>query len=167
MTTGLLPMLRTVGLTLLLAAALSACQTAQTPSGLTDRQVATLQANGFVRTGEGWELSLDDQLLFDFDSSIVKPDMQQRIQRISAALLAVGIDQARVEGHTDSVGSTEHNQRLSLSRAQSVAAVLSATGFQHERLAIRGWGALRPVADNGTELGRMENRRVVIIVTSL
>ena len=163
------PRLRLIGLALVLAAPLAACQTVApaTASRLSEAQIAALRDNGFVETAEGWELSLADQLLFAFDSSAVQPDMAQRILRIGAALRAVGIDQARVEGHTDSVGTAAHNQRLSLNRARAVGAVLASSGFASERLVIRGWGETRPVADNGTDQGRSENRRVVIIVTSL
>lgn len=166
--TGQFPQFCSRAIALLCALMLGACQTtAPNPTGLTDRQISALQASGFVRTSEGWELSFDDRLLFDFDSSAVRPEMVQRIERISTTLRSVGIDRARVEGHTDSVGSAAHNQRLSLNRARSVADVLAASGFDADRLAVRGWGETRPVADNGTEQGRGENRRVVIIVTSL
>lgn len=153
---------------LVLAMPLTGCQTTPPPpSGFTESQITLLRQEGFVETEEGWQLSLADRLLFSVNSSELLGEMQQTITRVSAGLAGVGITRARVEGHTDSTGSSEHNQSLSLMRAQSVATVMIANGFAPANLAVRGWGETRPIADNGTEEGRAENRRVVIIVTAL
>lgn len=67
-----------------------------------------------------------------------------------------------VEGHTDSVGSSQPNQRLSLERAQSVVrSLVEDHGIQTERLKALGFGEDRPIADNDTFEGRRQNRRVV------
>jgi outer membrane protein OmpA-like peptidoglycan-associated protein len=71
----------------------------------------------------------------------------------------------RVDGHTDNVGTIEYNQQLSMRRAEAVARVLLTCGFARDHLDVRGFGKTRPIADNGTALGRAENRRVAIIVT--
>ena len=65
-----------------------------------------------------------------------------------------------VEGHTDSVGSDEQNERLSKARAEAVARYLEGRGVARERLAPLGYGSRRPLADNQTSLGRQRNRRV-------
>ena len=135
--------------------------------GFTAQQVAVLETQGFVDAEDGYLLALPDQLLFDVNKSDVKPVMQESIARMSSALIQVGVDTARVEGHTDSTGSDELNQRLSEDRARAVASIMQANGYAATHLSIRGWGKTRPIADNATEEGRSQNRRVAIIVTAL
>ena len=144
---------------------LAGCQTTDL-RGFSRAQTDLLRAEGFVETVEGWELSIADRLLFDHDSAEVKPAMQETIGRVAAGLLRVGIDAARVEGHSDATGAPEYNARLSEARASAVAAVMLGRGFSATNLALRGWGEARPIADNGSEDGRAQNRRVVIIVTA-
>jgi len=71
---------------------------------------------------------------------------------------------ARIEGHTDSAGSRQLNQSLSEQRADAVLQGLVERGVDAGRLSSQGFGPDRPVADNATERGRRENRRVEIYV---
>jgi outer membrane protein OmpA-like peptidoglycan-associated protein len=66
----------------------------------------------------------------------------------------------RVEGHTDSVGKPEKNQKLSEGRAASVVAYLVKKGVVPERLEAAGFGDTKPIEDNKTSKGRAANRRV-------
>jgi hypothetical protein len=68
-----------------------------------------------------------------------------------------------IEGHTDSTGSAEHNRVVSQQRADAVKAYLVTAGIDAERLQTMGFGASQPVADNSTELGRSQNRRVELV----
>jgi outer membrane protein OmpA-like peptidoglycan-associated protein len=70
-----------------------------------------------------------------------------------------------VVGHTDSVGNEADNVILSRARANTVAAKLTAKGVQPQRVHAEGFGSQRPIADNATEAGRAENRRVELGVT--
>jgi OOP family OmpA-OmpF porin len=65
-----------------------------------------------------------------------------------------------IEGHTDSRGSAEYNQRLSDNRARAVMDYLVARGIASNRLSARGYGFERPAASNATAAGRAQNRRV-------
>ena len=67
---------------------------------------------------------------------------------------------------TDSIGDAAVNQRLSLRRAEVVAREMETRGFPAAGLQARGLGATRPIADNATEAGRTQNRRVAVIVLS-
>lgn len=70
-----------------------------------------------------------------------------------------------IEGHTDSSGSEEYNQRLSELRAEAVKAeILKRNNVSSERLLIKGYGELMPVADNDTAIGRGKNRRIELII---
>lgn len=68
-----------------------------------------------------------------------------------------------VQGHTDSTGSAERNRQLSLERAQRVAGALALYGVDPARLEPRGFGPDNPVADNATDEGRRQNRRVELV----
>lgn len=160
-------LVRAMMLLLLAPLALAACATTpRTAGGFTAEQVSVLRANGFVERGDGWELLLSDRLLFDHDSAGLKPEMRASIARTADSLMRVGITRARVEGHSDATGSAQYNQRLSHQRAASVASALQASGYQAGDIILAGLGETLPIADNATEEGRAQNRRVVIIVTA-
>ncbi len=86
------------------------------------------------------------------------------VEKLGKALIEVGLNRARVDGHTDSNGDEAYNQQLSLKRARSVADVLVSVGMPQGNLDIRGRGEEAPIADNATSGGRAENRRVAIII---
>ncbi|HEY4121162.1 MAG TPA: OmpA family protein [Byssovorax sp.] len=73
----------------------------------------------------------------------------------------------RIEGHTDNVGGTDANQKLSEGRALSVANWLVAHGVECRRLLPVGFGETRPVATNDNEAGRAQNRRTVFIAAEI
>lgn len=70
-----------------------------------------------------------------------------------------------VEGHTDSVGAREINQRISQDRAQAVSKYLTSNGAQARNIETVGYGFDKPLASNKTKAGRAENRRVDIVIT--
>ncbi len=67
-----------------------------------------------------------------------------------------------VQGHTDNVGNDAYNQTLSEARAKAVATWLTQHGVAADRLTAQGYGKTKPVADNGSDVGRAKNRRVEI-----
>ena len=69
-----------------------------------------------------------------------------------------------IEGHTDNMGSTEANMKLSQQRAQTVVNWLFQQGIAEQQLIAIGHGALKPIADNNTEEGRARNRRIEFVV---
>jgi outer membrane protein OmpA-like peptidoglycan-associated protein len=71
----------------------------------------------------------------------------------------------QIEGHTDSVGGDDYNQRLSERRADSVRAYLVQQRVAPSVVGTAGYGESRPVATNGTSAGRQQNRRVELVVT--
>jgi len=95
-------------------------------------------------------LSFADKLLFESDSSTLAGKSHAAVEKIGKALIGVGIERLRVEGHTDNVGSDAYNNKLSLARAEAVAGVLNSTGIASSNLTVRGLGKSKPVADNAT-----------------
>lgn len=101
---------------------------------------------------------------FDFDKSELKPEGKKVVKEISNELTkenATGT--LKIEGHTDSIGTNEYNQKLSERRAQSVENEfkqnITTDKIKYET---RGYGEERPIADNATKEGRAKNRRVEI-----
>src|SRR6185437_2303888 len=70
------------------------------------------------------------------------------------------IKKVEVDGFASSEGDANHNKKLSDDRAKSVMAYLTGHGVDKARLAAKGWGIEKPIADNSTEEGREANRRV-------
>jgi len=70
------------------------------------------------------------------------------------------IEVLQVEGHTDSSGSAKKNKKLSQARADSVLKYLVDKGIEKARLVSKGFGPDQPIADNETDEGREQNRRV-------
>ena len=145
--------------------ALAGCQSTP-PKGLTAEQIAMRKQQGFQLTDEGWEFGLAGKVLFGSDLDSLNSESRAIVERIGKSLLSVGIQRVRVDGHTDSSGKAAYNEQLSLRRAKSVANVLTAIGMRAENVETRGLGSRVPVASNDTRAGRMENRRVAIIVAS-
>lgn len=100
---------------------------------------------------------------FDTSQATILPDSESVLGEVAKALEQNPDWKLRVEGHTDNQGSAAANQVLSEKRAQAVVAWLSGHGVAAERLAAKGLGQTKPVADNATEDGRAKNRRVELV----
>jgi outer membrane protein OmpA-like peptidoglycan-associated protein len=100
---------------------------------------------------------------FDTDSDVIKPESKAALDDIVKLAKAKPDWKFTIEGHTDSTATPAHNQQLSEKRAASVKNFLVAGGVAADRLASKGFGASKPVADNATAIGRAENRRVELV----
>ncbi|MFT3772694.1 MAG: OmpA family protein [Minicystis sp.] len=69
-----------------------------------------------------------------------------------------------VQGHTDDSGSEDYNQKLSEQRAREVRKWLISAGIPAEKLVAKGYGSLKPIADNRIKSGRQKNRRVQFVI---
>lgn len=105
-----------------------------------------------------------DQVNFETNSSILKPESTSQLDKLSQVLLARKGMKIRVYGHTDFIASEEYNQWLSDRRAKRVVDYLVGKGVPAENITWRGYGKRAPIADNNTEEGRARNRRVEIDV---
>jgi outer membrane protein OmpA-like peptidoglycan-associated protein len=119
-----------------------------------------------VQVGDELQVQFQSAILFDIDSSQLKPSAKDNIQQMAAVLVKYPDTNLLVIGHTDSTGSDAHNQTLSEQRALSVKDYLVTYGVQPGRLQSRGDGETRPVAGNDTAEGRTQNRRVEIQIAA-
>ena len=104
-------------------------------------------------------------VLFDTGSYTLKPGAREKLAKISGILLAYPSLKIQVEGHTDSVGGEDYNQRLSEQRAQSVREYLIDQMVPANSVTAFGFGMTKPVATNDTPEGRQQNRRVELVVS--
>jgi len=102
-------------------------------------------------------------ILFDLDSAQIRSESFAVLDDRVAVLQTEADGMLTIEGHTDSSGTAAHNQDLSQKRAESVKAYLVKAGIAAGRLTCKGLGQSRPLADNATELGRAQNRRVELV----
>jgi len=100
---------------------------------------------------------------FDTGKSSIKPDSQPIVDQIVAMMKSNASMQVSVEGNTDNVGSAQANKTLSQARAQAVVTAVSGAGVAASRMTAVGYGQDHPVADNTTEGGRAQNRRVDLV----
>ncbi len=134
-----------------------------------DRQKAKLQKDlGKIakveRVGEGLQITFDSGILFNVGSDKLSPEAQTNLKKLSETLREYNETYILIDGHTDNTGSDELNQKLSEKRAESVSQTLQEQGITTSRLGTRGFGKGQPVADNTTEVGRKQNRRVEIAI---
>lgn len=113
--------------------------------------------------GAGLRLSLKSSVLFEFGKADLKPEAKAELDSVIQKLGEYPGARIIIEGHTDSVGSPETNEKLSRSRAGSVRKYLETVKVTGA-METRGYGAARPIAPNDTDEGRERNRRVELIV---
>jgi len=126
-----------------------------------------LQGTGVsvTRVGDNIVLNMPNNITFQVDRSEIKPDFFAVLTSVALVLKEYEKTIVQVAGHTDSTGSDAYNQTLSEQRAHAVASYLGAQGVQQVRLLVVGFGETHPIADNTTEAGRAQNRRVEITLS--
>lgn len=125
---------------------------------------AELEGAEVERVDEGIQVTFDSGILFAFNSSDVAGAAQDNLDALATSLENYPNTDVVVIGHTDGVGSDDYNQQLSERRADSAAAYLLRQGIDASRITTVGKGESEPIADNETELGRQQNRRVEIAI---
>ncbi len=101
---------------------------------------------------------------FDFNKADLKPEAKAKLDDLVDKTKGINLEVIIAVGHTDSVGSDEYNQRLSVRRSEAVKAYLVSKGVESNRVYTEGKGEKQPVADNKTSEGRAKNRRTEIEV---
>ncbi len=115
-------------------------------------------------TPRGLVVTMAD-VLFDTGKFDLRPTARERLARLSGIVAAHPGLNLQVEGHTDSTGSDELNQKLSEQRAEATRGFLIEQGLDELTITAQGFGETTPIADNNSAEGRQKNRRVEIIVS--
>ena len=123
-----------------------------TPAG------SIVDADGCPPPGE--TLAIVTSINFDFDSSKIRSDSAQKLDRIVGILNSNSGVRTRVEGYTDSTGPEKYNEGLSFRRANAVKDYLISKGIANNRLSVVGFGEKNPLVTNKSRAGRAVNRRV-------
>jgi OOP family OmpA-OmpF porin len=112
------------------------------------------------------KITMSAEALFDHDKSTLKPAGKAALQELGDSIKAKGARVVDIDiiGHTDSDGTEEYNQDLSVRRAQAVMDYLVSEDVDASIIDVSGQGELNPIASNATQEGRAENRRVDILV---
>ncbi len=112
----------------------------------------------------GLKVNVPGTVSFASDSAAITPELYPTLDKIASTLNEYPDTSITVIGYTDSVGSLEYNNNLSLRRAEAVVNHLGQRGVQRSRMLVEGRGELHPIADNSTDMGRSENRRVEMLI---
>ena len=138
-----------------------------------DRQEAKLRTQlqntgvSVTRVGDSIILNMPNNVTFATNSSNISADFYAVLDSVALVINEFEKTYVDVAGHTDSTGSQDHNQQLSVARASSVARYLESQKVLPERVVTSGMGQNSPIADNDTPEGRALNRRVEIQLTPL
>ncbi len=124
----------------------------------------SLQGTGVEvqRQNDNIVLTMPDAITFDFGQAAVKPQFYDVLDNLANTLNQYPNTRVQIAGHTDNVGSDAANLQLSQQRADSVRSYLSSAGVMAQRMQSIGYGESRPIADNSTDYGRAQNRRVEV-----
>ncbi|MDQ3140503.1 MAG: OmpA family protein [Pseudomonadota bacterium] len=140
--------------------------------GYMDRQEQELRrrtaGTGVVveRDGDELLLTMPAGITFPINSYEIQPQFRATLDQVAQTLATYPSTLIDVYGHTDPSGGDGINIPLSQNRAQSVANYLATRGVNSSRIATQGYGSSQPIADNSTEAGRAQNRRVEIRVVA-
>jgi OOP family OmpA-OmpF porin len=122
---------------------------------------ADIDAVGAI--GAGLQISLNSAVLFDTGKYELQPEAKEELDRAADAIREQPGARVTIEGHTDNVGSSAANLKLSADRANAVRDYL-ARALSNFEFRTAGYGETRPIASNDDEAGRQKNRRVDIII---
>lgn len=130
---------------------------------------AQLQGTGVsvTRVGQQIILNMPSNITFSVDSSTIQPRFSETLVSVALVLKKYNKTVVDVYGYTDATGSDDYNLELSQRRATAVATALASQGVDQRRFYITGKGEADPIASNGTESGRQQNRRVEIQISPI
>ncbi len=135
-----------------------------------DKQAEEIKKNvpgaEVIREGEGLIVKFDSGILFDVDKADLKDNARTNIQNLATSMKNNPDTDIMIIGHTDATGSDTYNLGLSQRRAESVRSYALANGITSSRLTTTGKGESEPIADNTTDSGKAQNRRVEIVIVA-
>lgn len=116
------------------------------------------------RKGNQIKLTMPENITFATNSATLSTQAQNALATAAETLAKYNETTITVVGHTDSTGNDAINNPLSYNRANAVSSFLAQRGVATQRMTVLGQGSRQPIADNSTEAGRAQNRRVEILI---
>ena len=144
----------------------AAAQRAQARLDARDAQIKKLQESLNAKQTDRGTLVTFGDVLFDYNKAELKSNAYPNITKLAQFLQENPDRKVIVEGYTDSTGSANYNQTLSERRANSVRMALVRAGVDPTRIVAQGYGKEYPVADNSSNSGRAQNRRVEVTISN-
>lgn len=133
-----------------------------------DKQAEELQKDlegaEIERVGEGIKITFREGIQFALNSAELSEASRTNLSELAETLKKYDDTNILIEGHTDITGTRDYNMVLSDKRAESVADYLKELGVAGKRITTEGYGPDQPVADNDTDYGRQQNRRVEVAI---
>jgi outer membrane protein OmpA-like peptidoglycan-associated protein len=123
-----------------------------------------LEGAEIERVGEGIKITFREGIQFDINSSQLSEASRTNLKDLAETLNKYKDTNILIEGHTDVTGTRDHNMTLSDDRAESVAVYLESLGVARKRVTTKGYGPDQPVAENTSDYGRQQNRRVEVAI---
>jgi len=115
-------------------------------------------------TARGLIVNMSD-VLFDTGQYTLRPGAREKLAKVTGVFLSHPGLRLEIEGHTDSVGGDDYNQKLSENRAKAVRDYMVQQGISASTIVVKGFGKTKPVASNDNAAGRQRNRRVELVVS--
>ncbi len=112
------------------------------------------------------DLVMPGNITFAFDDATLNPSFRPTLDKLAATMNEYNQNTVTIAGHTDSRGAASYNQNLSRQRAYAVANYLSTRGIPSSRINVVAYGESQPIADNSTDYGRQQNRRVELTINT-
>lgn len=112
------------------------------------------------------DLRMPGNITFAFDDARLNPQFMPTLDKLAQTMNQYKETTINVSGYTDNVGTVDYNLNLSRHRANSVANYLISQGVSSSRMNVQGFGMSYPIADNSTDYGRQQNRRVEITINA-
>ncbi|HYG20608.1 MAG TPA: OmpA family protein [Ohtaekwangia sp.] len=133
-----------------------------------DKQAAELERDlegaEVERVGEGIKITFHKGIEFAVNKADLTTTTRTNLDDLAKVLKKYDDTNILIEGHTDSTGKRAYNKSLSDERAESVSDYLKSLGIPASRMSNVGYGPDQPIADNNTEAGRQQNRRVEVAI---
>jgi outer membrane protein OmpA-like peptidoglycan-associated protein len=116
--------------------------------------------------GEGIIVKFNSGLLFSAGSAELQSSAQTNLKNLASSLQRNPTTNVIIIGHSDNTGTSQQNMDISLQRANAVKTYLITRGVDAARITAMGRGGTEPIADNETENGRAQNRRVEVVIVA-
>jgi len=132
-----------------------------------DKPIVSAPEKIFLKPIEVDQTQILKNIFFGFDQHVLEHRSTTELNRLVEFLQTYPVLRIEIEGHTDQIGTEEHNEELSTKRAQTVYNYLVAAGIDAHKITYQGYGKSRPIAPQDSSADRQLNRRVAFRIVGI